>query len=204
MRKHVKYYALIIFGLPMLYFVFAFILGHTPIHNGFKPDTAGVEIFVKSNGAHTDFVLPISNGVYNWSAMVSTENTVAKDTAMQFVAMGWGNKDFFLNTPEWSDLKLSTAFNALFTPSDAAMHVSFRKTKPKIGEECKAVMISREQYTVLVLYIQNSFVKERNGKVIQIAVSIMETMTLFSKPTVITTFLKHVMNGQEKVSATRK
>ena len=39
--------------------------------------------------------------------------------------MGRGDKGFYLQTPQWSDLKFSVAFNAVFDFSTAAMHATF-------------------------------------------------------------------------------
>ena len=35
-------------------------LGFLPVNSGFRPTPGGTEIFVCSNGVHTDFVLPVA------------------------------------------------------------------------------------------------------------------------------------------------
>ena len=168
MKKTIKYIVITLIGFPMFYFIFAFVLGHTPVNNDFKPDATGVEIFVKSNGAHTDFVIPITNSDYNWNEFVSVQQTLRKDTNAKYVSFGWGDKGFFLETLEWKDLKFSVAFKAVFALSSSAMHVSYRNSKPQVGELCKSVMISHEQYKLLIAYIQGSFTKSADGKIILI------------------------------------
>lgn len=169
MKKMINYSLLIFLGIPIFYSLMAYLLGHLSINNDFKQDVKGIEIFVKSNGAHTDFIVPVKNEVYDWQTLASTDHTVAKDTNVHFVALGWGDKGFFLETPTWGDLKFSTAFKALFALSTSAMHVEFRSKAPKLSESCKSIKISPEQYQQLVNYVTNSFTKDSNGQVIPIA-----------------------------------
>ena len=53
------------------------------------------------------------------------ENTKSKDSTAEYLAFGWGDKGFYLDTPEWSDLKASTAFKAAFALGNSAMHTTF-------------------------------------------------------------------------------
>jgi uncharacterized protein (TIGR02117 family) len=168
MKKMIKYSLLFFFGAPLLYCLMAYLLGHLSVNNDFKQSANGIEIFVKSNGAHTDIIVPLKNEICDWTSFVSIENSVAKDINARFVALGWGDKGFFLETPTWGDLKFSTAFKALFALSTSAMHVEFRHKAPKLSESCKSIRISPEQYHELVKYMKNSFTKDPNGLVIPI------------------------------------
>ena len=75
---------------------------------------------------------------------------------MNYIAFGWGDKGFYLDTPEWSDLKASTALKAAFGVSSSAMHTTFFKQLHE-GEDCKRILISQENYQKLVNYISDSF-----------------------------------------------
>jgi hypothetical protein len=55
---------------------------------------------------------------------------------VNYLAFGWGDKGFYLNTPEWADLKVSTALNAAFGLSSSAIHSTFYK-KLRENETCK-------------------------------------------------------------------
>ena len=84
------------------------------------------------------------------------QQTKSKDSLVNYLAFGWGDKGFYLNTPEWSDLKASTALNAAFGLSSSAMHTTFYKIM-KEGEACKKIKISAEEYQKMVTYISDSF-----------------------------------------------
>lgn len=126
-----------------------------------------VAIYIKSNGAHTDIVVPIKTEYKDWSEKLKFENIPSKDSTMQFVGLGWGDKGFYLNTPEWSDLKFSTAFNAAFYLGNSAMHATFYK-QIKENENCIKINISKEEYQKLIAYIEDSFQVDAEGNPILI------------------------------------
>jgi uncharacterized protein (TIGR02117 family) len=126
-----------------------------------------IEIFISTNGVHTDIVVPIKNEIKDWTTDIQFTHTKTQDSIMNFVGIGWGDKGFYLDTPEWADLKASTAIKAATGLSTTAMHTTFYKTL-KEDESCKKIKISKENYSKLVSYITDSFQKDTNLKTINI------------------------------------
>ncbi len=126
-----------------------------------------IEIYISTNGVHTDIVVPIKNEIKDWSTDIQFAHTKNKDSIMNFVGIGWGDKGFYLDTPEWADLKASTAIKAATGLSTTAMHTTFYKTL-KENESCKKIKISKENYVKLVTYISDSFQKTADSKTINI------------------------------------
>lgn len=126
-----------------------------------------VTIYIKTNGVHTDIVVPVRNEQKDWSKEVKFENTTSKDTTYQYLGMGWGDKGFYLETPTWADLKASVAFKAATGLSTTAIHATYFNTITE-DSTCKKILISKEQYGRLINYIDNSFQKDRNGHSINI------------------------------------
>lgn len=50
----------------------------------------------------------------DWSQKIPFSQTKGKSTDFNYIAFGWGDKGFYLDTPTWADLKFSTAFKAAF------------------------------------------------------------------------------------------
>ncbi|WP_149207942.1 TIGR02117 family protein [Flavobacterium johnsoniae] len=115
-----------------------------------------VPIYILSNGVHTDIVVPIKNEIKDWRSEIQFNQTQSKDSLMNYIAFGWGDKGFYLETPEWADLKASTAFKAAFGISSSAVHATFFK-QLREGDDCKRILVSKENYQKLVSYISNSF-----------------------------------------------
>ncbi len=129
-----------------------------------KPE---IDIFILTNGVHTDIVLPIKSEQIDWSKKIKFENTIKNDSTAKFVALGWGDKGFYLETPEWADLKASVAFKAATGLGNSAIHATFYN-ELKQSETCKKIAISESQYSRLIQYIEQSFVKDSNQNYINI------------------------------------
>src|SRR3989338_218850 len=120
-----------------------------------------VVIFVQSNGVHTDVCLPVETKWHNWLDFIPIHD-YPSDAQCEFVVIGWGDKGFFLDTPTWAELKVSTALNAAFLPSDAAMHVAYCR-RPEENANHYAVHLSAHEYKELVKYVQNSFLLQEQS-----------------------------------------
>lgn len=133
-----------------------------------NPETSkDIPIYIITNGVHTDIVLPIKTIHIDWSKEIKFENTRSKDTTFQYVALGWGDRGFYLETPTWADLKFSTAFKAAFGLSQTAIHATFYN-ELKEGKNCVKIFISAQQYQKLIAYIKKSFKTDSNNHFIHI------------------------------------
>lgn len=151
----------------LLYLLGAFVFSRIGVNKDNLPSGNDVTIYILSNGVHTDIVVPVRNEYKDWTNEVLFDNTKSKDSNMLYVAMGWGDKGFYLETPQWSDLKFSVAFNAMFYMGNSAMHTTFYKTMHE-HEQCKKITISKEHYCKLVEYLEASFEHDSQGKIVHI------------------------------------
>lgn len=152
-------------GFIAVYLLAVFILSVIPVNSNTPPGN-DVDIYIKSNGVHTDIVVPVKNSIKDWTTDILYTHTKAQDSAMQYVAFGWGDKGFYLDTPQWKDLKASTAFKAAFYLGTSAMHTSFYKTLEE-DKDCVKLTISAGDYKNLVQYISDSFA-HNNAKLLWI------------------------------------
>ena len=169
MKKILKYILYTILGIiayVVLYLIAAILIPKIPVNR--NPVVGNdVVMYIKTNGVHTDLVVPVRNEQVDWSKEIKFCNTVAKDTTMQYLAMGWGDKGFYLETPTWADLKASVAFKAAFALSTTAIHATFYK-KMVEGDACKKIVLSKEQYANLIDYITNSLQHDASGHAMNI------------------------------------
>jgi len=140
------------------YLTIALIGASLPINTDYNPENGEIEIFVTSNGIHTDVCLPVETTLINWTEFIDTKTFRGIKQSPEFISIGWGDKGFFLDTPSWSDLKTSTAINAAFLPSSTAMHVTYFLRKPAESQRIKRCVITKEKYTELIGFIMQSFV----------------------------------------------
>jgi len=154
---------LILIGLIAVYLIAAFTLPYITLNNDYKDTPEGIKIVVLSNGAHTDIVVPAKTEYKDWTLSFRPDSFDLKDSLHTFIGFGWGDKGFYLYTPEWSDLKMSTAVKAICGLGGTAMHVSYLKERNTESENCKIFVISKEHYEKLIVFIENSFEKNENN-----------------------------------------
>jgi uncharacterized protein (TIGR02117 family) len=169
MRKFFKYtgYTLLtIVLLLLLYLGSAWVLSHVTVKA--EANTVHqVPVYIKTNPVHTDLILPVKTELKDWSQSILYTNTRTGDTAFNYIAFGWGDKGFYLETPTWADLKASTAFKAAFWLSTSAVHTNYLN-KVKEGKNCVKLDLSNEQYKRLITFIENSMQTTPSGAPIAI------------------------------------
>jgi uncharacterized protein (TIGR02117 family) len=157
-----------LFCLITIYGIITWLLFYFPVNrDAAQKGAKDLSIFILSNGVHTDIVVPVKNNIMDWRKIAPFENTDSKDTTFQYAAFGWGDKGFYLETPEWSDLKASTALKAMFHLGSTAIHVDFVRSL-RSGDHCKEIRISKDQYRKLVDFLLKSFCLDKNGNSILI------------------------------------
>jgi len=153
------------FGGIFLLYLLILLIGLIPVNNDFEPAAKGIEIFISSNGVHADVVVPIQTDLIDWRESFPEENFAGNTSAATYVAIGWGDKGFYVDTPTWADFKISMALKALFTPSPCCLHVVM-KSKPVSDENMRSVIISEKQYAAMVQAIQGCIERDENEKLI--------------------------------------
>lgn len=146
------------------YTIFAIIFSIIPVNKDAASNN-GIDVYIKSNGVHLDIVLPIRNEIKDWSTDIWIDNKITHSA--NFISFGWGDKEFYLNTPEWSDLTLKTSITAMFLKRPSAMHIDYYKAL-QTSDKCKMIFVNEEQYKAIVDFIENSFMKDAFGNKIQI------------------------------------
>lgn len=149
-----------------LYMLAAFICSRMKV-KAERGTTNDVSIFILTNGVHADIIVPVKTDQLDWSKQIRFEHTLKKDSMVQYVAFGWGDKEFYIETPTWADLKCKTAFNAILGLNTAAIHTTFYNSLME-GKNCKKINLSKEQYVRLINYIDKSFLKNEIGSYIHL------------------------------------
>ena len=141
-----------IIGLVIFYITLVLILPLIPIDEEETAEPKNIPIYLLTNGVHTDLVLPTKTSIVDWSLILPYQNTRSQQTDFKHIAIGWGDKGFYLDTPTWADLKVSTAIKASFWLGESAMHCTYYNEITE-SEHCKKIMLTSSQYQNLVNYI---------------------------------------------------
>jgi uncharacterized protein (TIGR02117 family) len=94
---------------------------------------------------------------------VPYEHFPGADTTFNYIGFGWGDKGFYIETPTWDDLTLTTALRSLFLPTEAAMHTEYFLGEPRIYIWREQLIITEEQYSRLIKYVKEHFDERPDG-----------------------------------------
>ena len=153
----------IILAVPLGYVAVALLLGLVPANAGWREAPAGITIFVSSNGVHTGIGVPIVTGEMDWRPLVPPAHLRDPAIAATHLFIGYGHRDFYLNTPSWGQLSLATAADAAFGDGPALLHVE-HVTAPTESEDVRAITLSSDEYRRLVANLLPRFRRDSDGR----------------------------------------
>ncbi|MEC5395522.1 TIGR02117 family protein [Bergeyella sp. RCAD1439] len=145
-------------GLVLLYVFLGYFVPFLPVQAEATPEPKVVKGFIMTNGVHTDIVMPVVSEQVDWSERFPYENLRSGASDYRYIAIGWGDKGFYLDTPTWAELKPSTALKAAFWLGDAAVHATYYKSVQE-GEDVRAFTMTERQYRQLIEFIDGSMEK---------------------------------------------
>lgn len=141
--------------IAVLFLLFGWIGSTIPRNNATPSVEDGIDILVETNGTHTGIVMPIVTEEFDWREHFSSAGLARNGRLPTHVAVGWGEREIFLHTPTWGDLKPSTALRIAVTGGDPVMRVS-HYVRPAPGRYHRPVTISRAAYVRMAQAIAGS------------------------------------------------
>lgn len=117
--KKIAKRGLLVFALPFVLYALAAIgLSVLPTFSQPIDCPDRQTIYVGSNGIHLSIILPRTLLPERLPGLGRLPQQA------EFVSFGWGDRQFFLQTPTWEDLSFSIALKAIFWPTEAVLHVN--------------------------------------------------------------------------------
>ena len=122
-------------------------------------DTTAIKsekVYILYNEMHSDIIIDIDSLKPRFKAYLSD----IIQNREGYLAFGWGDRETYLNTPRWSDIKLSTTLKALFINTPSVVHINFFRRVDNF-RDLKIIYLSKEQKKELIKSIFKSF-KDKN------------------------------------------
>lgn len=157
-----------IVAIPLTYFAAALVLGIVPANVAFHQPAQGITIYIQSNGVHTWIVMPKVNAEMDWRPYARGEQL--RDPRWgnaDHIAVGYGNREFYLNTPTWGDLSFRRAAAAFLGGGPTLLHIE-HIDHPERDPAERPIRITSEQYRRLAGFIQARFRLDPGGRPIPV------------------------------------
>lgn len=161
MKSVLKMFKRLLLGLIsllLLYFLVALSLSWLPAPAEEQNCQLKHEVYITTNGVHLFLIVPR----HYFSADFLTAVQAPEDA--RYLYLGWGEKTFYLNTPQWGDLTFPVAAKAMLWPSEGAMHVIYFWQK---RAQWRKVELCSAQKQRLVKFVQESFSGQK-GKYVRL------------------------------------
>ncbi len=146
--KKILKWIFVLILIPVVYLLVSLILTFIPVNNSDNDIEKNSSIYLNSNGIHLDIIIP-KNQID--SKLLNGLNYSKYDTYFSF---GWGDKNFYLNTPTWNDLTFNNAFKALFTNGSTLIHLTRYSA---IQEDWVEIKVNQDQLYKINQYINKTF-----------------------------------------------
>ena len=131
--------------------------GAIPRHPGWTPPPGGVRIAIESNGVHTDLVLPKRAAGIDLRDLVPPRDLAdPRYAGFDHVAVGWGERTFYLETPSWADVRVATVLRAAIGSDRTVLHVD-HVPLPAASEDVRLVTLRPDEYRRLAAFVRASF-----------------------------------------------
>lgn len=158
MFRFLKYGLLCLILIPIAYLVLALLFSYLPSRLTATTEPKEDIVYIRSNGVHLDIIL-----VNEQLPIPFRKKLTVNENG--YTSFGWGDKDFYLNTPEWKDLTFKTGFSALFCTSKTLMHVDHFSEQKASWD---SLIISQNGLIQLTGFIAESFATDSLNNFIKI------------------------------------
>lgn len=154
------------------------VAGLIPVNRNYVPAEDGIAIYIASNGVHTDIYVPVTTSIFDWRTVLLPEHFQQPTSSFRYVALGWGDRDFYVNTPTWEDVSVVTTVRAMLLPTDTIMHAQFAYVHEE-SDSFRKVLLSVVQYERLVASLRSSFESDAKGNPIRLEVDSYNSLDCF-------------------------
>lgn len=158
--------ALVIVGILLLYLLLVPFGTLIPVNRKYQPAINGVDIYLSTNGMHTDFIVPTQNTLFDWTTLIDSQPYEKNLTQYPYLGIGWGDWGFYIELDEWENLTAKLAAKTLLNPkTKTLMHITGYEQLPTPERRVEKVSLTNQQYQDLCAFIQTGFAYDEKEKV---------------------------------------
>ncbi|WP_299257981.1 DUF2459 domain-containing protein [uncultured Aquimarina sp.] len=152
-KKTLKYLGVALL-IPITYLIVALVCSYIPVTPKTNSEEQNKSIYLATNGVHLDIVIPKNN----IDSLLL--RGIKREPSDYYFSFGWGDENFYINTPTWGDLTFKNALKAMFLKSSTLMHVTRYKS---IHSDWVQIKISKTELDKLNSYLRSTFKTHENG-----------------------------------------
>ena len=123
-----------------------------------------IPVIVGTNGIHTEIAMPIVTPEHDWRGTFPVSDLPDPNRDYTHVAVSWGERKFFLETPTWADVNPATVVGAMFG-GEPVLHVA-HYVRPATSDDFRVLYLRPEEYRALVEAVNAALAPARTREVL--------------------------------------
>lgn len=125
-----------------------------PAHqSGLPTERSNHTLSLTHDFAHVNFMIDLSMSNTDWQHLLPDLVPVNEG----FLLVGWGEKQVYMTTPTWADLRASVAVSALMIDTPATLHLHYLPYPPNQHLQVTPLLLSDASVNTIEQQILNSF-----------------------------------------------
>jgi len=151
--KYLLYSIIAVISIVIIYITIAYLFTLFPYHSKIDENQKSKTIYLYYDSMHSDIILNIRDTEHNWQKLLPQ---LLEGKTRGYISFGWGDKETYIHTPTWSDLKITIALKALFINTPSLMHIIYYNNI-NIEENIKKIRVTKNQYKDIENRVLKSF-----------------------------------------------
>ncbi len=151
-KKTIKW-VLYLLTIPLVYLIVSLALTAITVNTDSNVEGSHI-IYLNTNGVHLDFILHTDD------LHPKLLDDLSHQRNDMYFSFGWGDENFYLNTPTWGDLTFSNACKALLWNSSTLVHLT---KYTQIGSDWIAIRVTDVELENLNNYLLATFIVDTTG-----------------------------------------
>jgi uncharacterized protein (TIGR02117 family) len=157
-KKALRFAGCALAGLIAVLLLFAisgWIGSSIPRNGDWREPERGIEILIGTNGVHTEIVMPLVTPEKDWRPHFPAADLAQAQRDYTHIAVSWGEREVFLNTPTWWDLSPMTVLRIAGVGGKGLLHVA-HYVRPAPSDDFRPLTMRPGEYRRLVAAIESA------------------------------------------------
>ena len=120
------------------------------------------KILILSNAIHTDIALPLDQATRQAFGFVETAGLPIERPDAEWLVIGWGGEQFYVNTPNWSDLELMPVVRSILSDR-SVLRVGLTGAIETDAPSVRPILLAETEYRDLLQAVLDSFRTDEAG-----------------------------------------
>jgi uncharacterized protein (TIGR02117 family) len=149
-----------VLAIPALYLLAALAGSIIALNGSWSEPAEGTTVYIADNGIHADIIMPVKAEGVDWEPLIPKSDFAAADPGARWLAFGSGERQVYLDTPTWWDIRPRTIWSAI-AGGARVMHVEYISDPSYAARQ---IRLRPEEYRRLWAAIRTDLALDKRGR----------------------------------------